>query len=33
LDHLINTLKKYYNVKVDPEGKELVKIELDWDYK
>ncbi len=33
LDHLINTLKKYYNVKVDTEGKELVKIELDWDYK
>jgi hypothetical protein len=22
LDHLINTLKKYYDVKVDPEGKE-----------
>jgi hypothetical protein len=33
LDHLINTLKKYYDVKVDPEGKELVKIEVDWDYK
>jgi hypothetical protein len=33
LDYLINTLKKYYDVKVDPEGKELVKIELDWDYK
>ncbi len=33
LDHLIITLKKYYDVKVDPEGKELVKIELDWDYK
>jgi hypothetical protein len=33
LDHLINTLKKYYDVKVDPEGKELVKFELDWDYK
>ncbi len=32
-DHLIDTLKKYYNVKVDPKGKELVKIELDWDYK
>jgi len=27
LDHLANTLKKYYEVKVDPEGKEL-----DWDY-
>ncbi len=33
LDHLINTLKKYYNVKVNPEGTELVRIELDWDYK
>jgi hypothetical protein len=32
LDHLIDTLKKYYDVKVDPDGKELVKIELDWDY-
>jgi hypothetical protein len=33
LDHLIDTLKKYYDVKVDPKGKKLVKIELDWDYK
>ena len=32
LDHLADTLKKYYGVKVDPDGKELVKIELDWDY-
>jgi len=32
LDHLADTLKKYYDVKVDPEGKELVKIESDWDY-
>ena len=32
LDHLTDTLKKYYDVKVDPNGKELVKIELDWDY-
>ena len=32
LDHLVNSLKKYYEVKVDPEGRELVKIELDWDY-
>jgi len=32
LDHLADTLKKYYEVKVDPEGKELVKIKLDWDY-
>ncbi|KAL7486727.1 hypothetical protein ACHAW6_012321, partial [Cyclotella cf. meneghiniana] len=33
LDHLVDSLKKYYEVKVDPEGRELVKIELDWDYK
>jgi hypothetical protein len=26
LDHLINTLKKNYDVKVNPEGKELVKL-------
>ena len=32
LDHLSDTLKKYYDVKVDPEGKELVKIKLDRDY-
>ena len=32
MDHLADTLKKYYEVKVDPEGKELVKIKLDWDY-
>jgi hypothetical protein len=32
LDHLINALKKYYDVSVDMEGKEYVKIELDWDY-
>jgi hypothetical protein len=29
LDHLANTLKKYYRVKINPNGKELVKIELD----
>jgi hypothetical protein len=29
LDHLTDTLKKDYDVKVDPDGKELVKIELD----
>ena len=33
LDHLIHTLEKYYKVTVDLEGKEYVKIELDWDYK
>jgi hypothetical protein len=32
LDHLANTLKKYYGVKIDPDGKELLKIELDLDY-
>ena len=32
LDHLIKSLEKYYEVTVDPEGKEYVKIELDWDY-
>jgi hypothetical protein len=32
LDHLIQTLEKYYKVTVDSEGKEYVKIELDWDY-
>ena len=33
LDHLISTLEKYYKVKVDMDGKEYVKINLDWDYK
>lgn len=32
LDHLIKTLEEYYEIKVDKEGKEFVKIELDWDY-
>ena len=32
LDHLADTLKKYYSVKIDSDGKELVKIELDWNY-
>jgi hypothetical protein len=32
LDHLISTLEKYYEVKVDMDGKEYVKINLDWDY-
>jgi hypothetical protein len=32
LDHLIASLEKYYDVTVDLEGKEYVKIELDWDY-
>lgn len=32
LDHLIATLRKYYDVKVDMTGKEFLKIELDWDY-
>ncbi len=33
LDHLIRLLEKHYNVTVDLEGKEFVKIQLDWDYK
>jgi len=32
LDHLVHTLEKYYEVAVDLDGKEFVKIELDWDY-
>jgi len=32
LDHLANTLQKYYDVTVNLEGKEYVKIEFDWDY-
>ncbi len=32
LDHLIQSLEKHYNVAVDLDGKEFVKIELDWDY-
>jgi hypothetical protein len=33
LDHLIQTLEKHYQVAVDREGKEFLKIDLDWDYK
>ena len=33
LDHLVNSIKKHYDVTVDTEGKEYLKIELDWDYK
>jgi hypothetical protein len=32
LDHLIESIKKHYDVTVDKEGKEYLKIELDWDY-
>jgi hypothetical protein len=32
LDHLLNVLRRYYDVSVDLEGKEFVKIELDWNY-
>ncbi|KAL7480170.1 hypothetical protein ACHAW6_005874 [Cyclotella cf. meneghiniana] len=32
LDHLIASLEKHYEVTVDTEGREFVKIELDWDY-
>ena len=31
LDHLIQTLEKHCQVTVDKEGKEFVKIDLDWD--
>eukprot|EP00804_Cyclotella_cryptica_P008147 CCRYP_004624-RA/>CCRYP_004624-RA protein AED:0.13 eAED:0.13 QI:0/0/0/1/0/0/3/0/1209 len=33
LDHLMGVLKRHYDVLVDIQGKEFVKIELDWDYK
>jgi hypothetical protein len=32
LDHLIQLLEKYNDITVDLDGKEFVKIELDWDY-
>ncbi len=32
LDHLVWLLEKHYDVAVDLDGKEFVKIELDWDY-
>ncbi len=32
LDHLIRLQEKHYDVTVDLEGKEFVKIRLDWDY-
>ena len=32
LEHLIKTLRQYYDVTVDYEGKEFLKMELDWDY-
>jgi len=32
LNHLIDSLRKYYDVKVDLDGKEFLKIELDWEY-
>lgn len=31
-NHLIESLKKYYDMKVDMEGKDFVKIELDQVY-
>eukprot|EP00804_Cyclotella_cryptica_P002446 CCRYP_019168-RA/>CCRYP_019168-RA protein AED:0.13 eAED:0.13 QI:0/0/0/1/0.5/0.4/5/0/1227 len=33
LDHLVAVLRRYYDVSVDIDGKEFVKIDLDWDYK
>jgi hypothetical protein len=32
LDHIVWSLEKHYNVAVDLDGKEFVKIEFDWDY-
>ena len=32
-NHLINTLKKYYDVSVDWKGELFVGIKLKWDYK
>jgi hypothetical protein len=32
LDQLIQSLEKYYDVSVNLDGKEFVKIWLDWDY-
>ncbi len=32
LDHLVRLLEKHYDVAVDLDGRECVKIELDWDY-
>ncbi|KAL7486065.1 hypothetical protein ACHAW6_011664, partial [Cyclotella cf. meneghiniana] len=32
LNHLIKILKRYYDIFMDLDGKEFVKIELDWDY-
>jgi hypothetical protein len=32
LDHLIQALKKHYEVTVDKDDKDFVKIDLDWDY-
>eukprot|EP00804_Cyclotella_cryptica_P014225 CCRYP_005643-RA/>CCRYP_005643-RA protein AED:0.40 eAED:0.40 QI:0/0/0/1/0/0/2/0/323 len=32
LDHLAQALEKHYQVTVDKESKEFVKINLDWDY-
>jgi len=32
MDHLISTLEKHYEVSVDLDGKEFMKIEMDWDY-
>ena len=33
LDHLVQSIKKHYDVTVDREGREYLKTELDWDYK
>jgi hypothetical protein len=31
-DHIVRSLEKHYNVAVDLDGKECMKIDLDWDY-
>ena len=33
LDHLIDTLKKYYDVSDNEDRKEYIKMQLDWNYK
>ena len=32
LNHLINSLQKYFDISVDHNGKDFVKINLDWDH-
>ena len=32
LEHLIHLLEKFYDIAIDLDRKEFVKIELDWNY-